>query len=81
MLTAMTDADPRHGTYAGVMAHTARREKPCEPCREARTEYMRDRRMRLSSQRAFILPIEMVPEMADFDGIGASIARGLRESA
>lgn len=71
--------DPRHGTYAGSMAHQLHKVPSCEPCREAARLYARDRRRRHASGRALTFPIQV--RLEDFDGIGASIARGLRESA
>jgi hypothetical protein len=74
-------SDPRCGTHAGWSAHTAKKEKCCEACSIFRRDYMRERRRMRSNGRRFIFPIENV--VGDFDayGMGAAIARGLRESA
>lgn len=37
----MTPDDPRHGTYAGALAHRSEGSDQCEPCRIARNAYMR----------------------------------------
>lgn len=36
----MTPDDARHGTYAGSQAHRRQGVPICEPCRNARNEYM-----------------------------------------
>jgi hypothetical protein len=73
------DDDPRHGTYAGAMAHAYYKTPSCDPCRKASREYVRDHRRRHVSGRALTFPVQVWFD--DFDGLGASIARGLRESA
>ena len=37
-------SDDRCGTYAGAQVHRRNREKPCDPCRLASNDYMRERR-------------------------------------
>lgn len=37
-----TTSDPRCGTYAGHRAHKRLGSEPCQPCRDAYTEYHRD---------------------------------------
>ena len=73
--------DPRHGTHAGVSAHAHQKEKCCPACSEFRRHYMRDRRRMRTSGRVFTFPIEVAPSVADLDGLGTTIARGMRESA
>lgn len=38
--------DPRHGTYAGAVAHWFDDHNPCEPCAKAETRYRKRRKMR-----------------------------------
>lgn len=38
--------DPRHGTPAGHSAHVRAGSPPCEPCRDARSAYVREFRAR-----------------------------------
>lgn len=71
--------DPRHGTYAGAMAHQFHKTPSCESCREAARLYARDHRRRHASGRALTFPVQV--RFDDFDGVGATLARGLRESA
>lgn len=33
-----------HGTYSGYQLHNRKGERPCDPCREARNAYCRERR-------------------------------------
>jgi hypothetical protein len=73
------DDDPRHGTYAGSMAHAYYKTMSCEPCLEASRLYVREHRRRHASGRSLTFPVEV--RFDDFDGLGAAFARGLRESA
>lgn len=41
----LTPDDPRHGTYAGVVAHRKEGSKVCEPCKRARTKYAKQTRL------------------------------------
>jgi len=42
----VTPDDPRHGTYAGRLAHRAENSPVCDPCREAYNAYQREVRAR-----------------------------------
>lgn len=44
--------DPRHGTYAGSQRHRLDGEAPCEPCRQAGAEYMREWRKEAKHDKA-----------------------------
>jgi hypothetical protein len=43
----MLPDDPRHGTYAGSIAHAISKTPTCEPCRTAGADYHRNRRARI----------------------------------
>jgi hypothetical protein len=45
-MNPMAPDDPRHGTYAGTMAHKRRNEPLCGPCRKAAAVYQRAYRKR-----------------------------------
>lgn len=51
----MTPEDPRHGTYAGVIAHQKDREALCDPCATARTRTQK--RQKLLRHRGIALSI------------------------
>lgn len=68
-----------HGTRAALIRHRRAREAPCDECQEHSRLYARDRRVRLGTGRALTFPLELGVD--DFDGVGATIARGVRESA
>lgn len=42
----MTPDDPRHGTYAGAVAHWGEGHRPCPPCATAETRYRKTRKLR-----------------------------------
>ena len=42
----MRPDDPRHGTYAGAVAHWLSDERPCAPCAKAETRYRKLRKLR-----------------------------------
>lgn len=78
-MSTFTDNDPRHGTYAGVAQHHKRGIPACEPCLESQREYMRNRRLALTTNRPITFPYLAPPP--DFPGIGATLAESLRWSA
>jgi hypothetical protein len=43
----MDPLDPRHGTYAGSIAHSTSKTPTCRPCKDAAATYRRKRRARL----------------------------------
>lgn len=43
--------DPRHGEYAGYLAHYREGEKACKACREARNAYVREHRSKSNGWR------------------------------
>lgn len=69
----MSPDDPRHGTYAGAVAHYLSGVKTCAPCREAGAAYRRDRRTRLYFARSSNL---MVPSIGTIRRVQALVALG-----
>ena len=68
-----------HGKHSGRNWHNKRKEPFCEPCREFSRLYARERRAATASRRSFTFPTVLLSD--DFDGLGATIARAIRESA
>lgn len=52
----MSPDDPRHGTYAGHVAHSEHGVPMCEACRAAGTRYMKRRRMRVQNGEQLTVP-------------------------
>lgn len=76
----MTD---RCGSYAGVAAHRKAGTPVCPDCRAACAAYAREWRRHRTTGRAHLFPVvsPATVDVATFNGLGAVIARGLRESA
>lgn len=53
----MNPDDPRHGSYAGAVAHYLSRVPTCQPCKEAAATYRRNRRARLYLARSASLEV------------------------
>jgi hypothetical protein len=82
-----------HGTIGGGVTHYKRGEKPCEDCARALRTYQRAARedrslggvqLRLRPGRKPAPPKptpERLARLLDVHGVGAAIARGIRESA
>ena len=49
--------DDRCGSYAGYNAHNLLGEAPCDPCKHARADYMREYRLRTGRTRGMQIPI------------------------
>jgi len=45
------------GTYGGFQTHKKLGEEPCEPCREARTTYVREYRRRKGHTKSTLVPL------------------------
>lgn len=75
----------KRGTYAGWNVHNRQGLIPCRDCSDAQAAYMRHRRLttwKFGRQVLVGFPTSDTHGLiADFDGIGAVIARSLRESA
>jgi hypothetical protein len=52
----MLPDDPRHGSYAGHVAHSEHKIPMCQPCRVAGTRYMKRRRMRVQNGEELMVP-------------------------
>lgn len=69
----MSPDDPRHGTYAGTVAHYLSGIATCPPCREAGAEYRRHRRTRLYLKRSGSM---VVPSIGTIRRVQALVALG-----
>lgn len=52
----MSPSDPRHGTYAGALAHWRDGEKVCAECGSAATRYMKRRRLAIQNGEPLSIP-------------------------
>ena len=73
------DDDPRHGTYAGRMAHNIAHTDPCDPFKEAARLYAREHRRQKVSGSRMTFPL-IAPDL-DLHSVGVTIVRMIRESA
>lgn len=69
----MSPDDPRHGTYAGAVAHYMDKSATCDPCKDAAATYRRNRRTRLYLARSTTL---LVPALGTKRRLQALVAIG-----
>lgn len=87
----MLPDDPRHGTYAGAMAHWVDDERPCGSCETAEWRYRKMRQLRhLRGERVTVSAVGIVrryrallamghtgPQIAEAAGVSINTLRGL----
>jgi hypothetical protein len=67
------------GTYAGYSKHMRDHTPVCNPCQDARDQYMREWRQRQS--RSALWPVTIRADLIDSCMVGAVIAQSFRGAA
>lgn len=87
----MSEDDPRHGTYAGAVAHWLSGGRPCDDCARAETRYRKRRKLRiLHGDRATVPALGVLrriqalhalgytgPQIADAAGVSVNAMRSI----
>ena len=77
----MLPDDPRHGEYAGAVAHWLAGEKPCDPCARAGARYHKARQLRLLRGETSTVPaVGTVRRIQALQALGWGIPALARES-
>ena len=77
----MSPDDPRHGTYAGAVAHWREQDKPCGPCALAAARRRKLNRLRREEGRPGLVPaLGTVRRLQALQAIGYGYPRLARET-